>query len=190
MLDWVLIPFAYLIGSVSSAIVVCKLLGLDDPRKHGSGNPGATNVLRIGGKVAAVITLAADVGKAYLPVAIAGQMAVPSNILALTAAGVFLGNLYPVFFAFKGGKGVATTLGMLLAVNWQLAVLVVITWAAVFKLGKISSLAAITTAILLPLYGWFMLPDTAARLLLLFICILSLWRHRGNIQRLVDGTED
>ena len=120
MLEWLFVPFAYLTGSVSSAIIVCKMMGLADPRENGSGNPGATNVMRIGGKKAAAITLAGDALKGLVPVLLAKTVGVESLILSAVVFAAFLGHLYPVFFGFKGGKGVATSFGVTLGVTWLL----------------------------------------------------------------------
>ncbi len=189
MIDWLLVPVAYLIGSVSSAIIVCRLLGLDDPRKQGSGNPGATNVMRIGGKKAAAVTLFGDALKGLLPVLIAKYLAVDSLILAGVVFAAFLGHLYPVFFGFKGGKGVATSLGVALGVSWLLGVTVATTWFIVYKISKISSLSALVSAILMPVYVWFFLGDPYLLIVFIFISIILLWRHKSNIERLLKGEE-
>ena len=118
MIAWLFIPAAYLIGSISSAIIVCRLMGLPDPREQGSGNPGATNVMRFGGKKAAIITLLGDLVKGLIPVYAAKLFGVPAEILALTGVAAFIGHLYPVFFGFEGGKGVATSVGVLLGFSW------------------------------------------------------------------------
>jgi len=190
MIEWLLVPGSYLIGSVSSAIIVCRLMGLDDPRGQGSGNPGATNVMRIGGKKAAGITLLGDALKGLIPVLIAKALGVDTLILALVVFAAFLGHLYPVFFGFKGGKGVATTLGVSLGVSWILGAVVFATWLIVYKISKISSLSALVAAVLTPLYIWFIVGD--ANLVAVFIVIpaILLWRHKSNIQRLIAGEED
>lgn len=190
MIEWLLVPVAYLIGSVSSAIIVCRLMGMDDPRKQGSGNPGATNVMRIGGKKAAAITLLGDALKGLLPVLIAKELGVDTPILALVAYAVFIGHLYPVFFGFKGGKGVATTLGVSLGVSGLLGIVVLATWLIVFKIGKISSLSALVTTILIPAYVWYIVGDISLLLVFTMISIALLWRHKSNIQRLITGEED
>lgn len=180
---------AYLIGSLSAAIIVCKLLGLPDPRTQGSGNPGATNVLRFGGKKAAAIVLIGDTLKGLLPVLIAKLAGVDDNVLAAVGLAAFLGHLYPLFFGFHGGKGVATALGVLLGVAWPVALAAVGTWVMVAKVFRISSLAALTAALLTPVFFWL---DQAPQPLLIMSWVLSLlllWRHRGNIQRLITGAE-
>ncbi len=189
MFEWLLVPVAYLVGSVSSAIIVCQLMGLDDPRDHGSGNPGATNVMRIGGKKAAAITLFGDALKGLLPVLLAKAIGVESLLLALVVFAAFLGHLYPVFFAFKGGKGVATTLGLTLGVTWLLGLVVSGTWFIVYKLSKISSLSALVAAVLTPAYVWFIVEDKYLLIVFILISIILLWRHRSNIQRLLAGEE-
>jgi glycerol-3-phosphate acyltransferase PlsY len=188
-MEWLLVPLAYLTGSVSSAVIVCKVMGLGDPRDSGSGNPGATNVMRIGGKKAAAITLLGDALKGLLPVLAAKMLAVDSIILSLVVFAAFLGHLYPIFFGFKGGKGVATSFGVTLGVDVVLGLAVSGTWFAVYKIGKISSLAALVAAILTPVYVWLIVGDI--NLLTTFIAISSvlLWRHKSNIQRLLDGQE-
>jgi glycerol-3-phosphate acyltransferase PlsY len=189
MIDWLLVPFAYLTGSVSSAIIVCKLMGLADPRVNGSGNPGATNVMRIGGKKAAAITLFGDAMKGLLPVMLAKALHVDSAVLSSVVLAAFLGHLYPIFFEFKGGKGVATSLGLTLGIAWILGVLVSGTWFMVYKIGKISSLAALISAMLTPLYVWFVVGDLNLLLTFILISLILLWRHKSNIQRLLAGQE-
>ena len=127
MIEWLMLPVAYLLGSISSAIIVCRLMGLPDPRQQGSGNPGATNVMRIGRKKAAAITLAGDMLKGLIPVVMAKMMGVPVLLLAMVGMAAFLGHLYPVFFGFKGGKGVATSFGVLLGFSWLIGGLVAAT---------------------------------------------------------------
>jgi len=189
MIEWLLVPAAYLMGSVSSAIIVCQLMGLDDPRDHGSGNPGATNVMRIGGKKAAGITLLGDALKGLIPVLIAKTLGVESVILASVVFAAFLGHLYPIFFGFKGGKGVATTFGLTVGVTWMLGLVVSGTWFIVYKISKISSLSALVAAVLTPLYVWFIIEDTALVAVFILISVVLLWRHKSNIQRLMAGDE-
>lgn len=189
MIEWLLVPLAYLIGSVSSAIIVCRLMGLDDPRKQGSGNPGATNVMRIGGKKAATITLLGDALKGFLPVLIAKSLGVDTLILGLVVFAAFLGHLYPVFFGFKGGKGVATTFGLSLGVTWLLGLAVLATWYIIYKIGKISSLSAIITAVLSPAYVWFISGDEYLLIAFVLVSVVLLCRHKSNIRRLIAGEE-
>ena len=189
MIEWLLVPAAYLIGSVSSAIIVCRLMGLDDPREHGSGNPGATNVMRIGGKKAAAITLIGDALKGLIPVLIATFLNVDTMILASVVFAAFLGHLYPIFFGFKGGKGVATTFGVTLGVTWLLGLAVSGTWFIVYKISKISSLSALVAAVLTPAYVWFIVGDIYLVAVFILISVILLWRHKSNIKRLLAGEE-
>jgi acyl phosphate:glycerol-3-phosphate acyltransferase len=189
MMEWLLVPLAYLTGSVSSAIIVCKAMGLADPRENGSGNPGATNVMRIGGKKAAAITLFGDAMKGLLPVLLAKELSVDSLVLSCVVFAAFLGHLYPLFFEFKGGKGVATSFGLTLGVDWWLGLAVSGTWFAVYKIGKISSLAALVAALLTPLYVWFLIRDWYLVVTFVVISLVLLWRHKSNIQRLLSGQE-
>jgi glycerol-3-phosphate acyltransferase PlsY len=189
MIEWLIVPTAYFIGSISSAILICRLMGLPDPREQGSGNPGATNVMRIGGKKAAAITLLGDLLKGWIPVYAANLLGVPVEVLVLTGLAAFMGHLYPVFFKFKGGKGVATSIGVLLGFSWWLGFAFIGTWLLIYKLGKISSLSALCASILSPVYAWFIVGDMsmagASAVMMLFL----LWRHKSNIQRLLAGEE-
>ena len=189
MVEWLLVPMAYLVGSVSSAIIVCQLMGLPDPRKEGSNNPGATNVMRIGGKKAAAITLAGDALKGLIPVLAAKMLGVESVILALVVFAAFLGHLYPIFFGFKGGKGVATSLGVSLGVSWLLGLAIAGTWLLVYKISKISSLSALVAAVLAPVYTWLMVGDSDLIAAFIVISVVLLWRHQSNIKRLLAGEE-
>ena len=189
MIEWLLIPAAYLLGSVSCAIITCRLMGLPDPREQGSGNPGATNVMRFGGKKAAGITLFGDMLKGFLPVFVANALGLPTLLLSLTGLAAFLGHLYPMFFGFKGGKGVATSLGVLLGFSWLLGVTVIGTWLFVYKLRKISSLSALTASVLSPIYAWVVLGDKVIVGAALVMTVLLLIRHKGNIERLLAGEE-
>lgn len=189
MIEWLLVPAAYLIGSVSSAIIVCQLMGLPDPRGEGSGNPGATNVVRIGGKKAGAITLAGDALKGLIPVLTAKLLGVDSLILSLTVFAAFIGHLYPVFFNFKGGKGVATSFGVSLGVDIFLGLAISGTWLLVYKIGKISSLSALVASVFAPLYVWLIVGDINLTITFAIITVILLWRHRSNIQKLIAGTE-
>lgn len=184
-----LIIFAYLLGSVSAAIITCKVMGLPDPRTTGSNNPGATNVMRIGGKKAAVITLLGDMLKGLLPVLIARLFTAEELTLAVVAVAAFLGHLYPVFFGFKGGKGVATSLGAIAGVSWPVALAMIVTWLIVAYGFKISSMAALVASALSPFYFWWFSGSMTYMITGTFIAILLIWRHRSNIQRLLEGTE-
>ena len=184
-----LIVFAYLLGSLSTAIITCKLMGLPDPRTQGSKNPGATNVLRFGGKKAAAVTLFGDFLKGLLPVLLGLALKVDPQTLALIALAAFLGHLYPVFFGFKGGKGVATALGVILGLSWQVALAAMLTWLVMAKVFKISSLSALIAAVLTPLYCWLLTPQKEFIVLLVVVSVLLIWRHRSNIHNLISGSE-
>lgn len=188
-MEWLFVPAAYLIGSVSSAIIICRLMGLPDPREQGSGNPGATNVMRIGGKKAAGITLLGDMLKGLIPVYGANLFGVPIELLAATGLAAFIGHLYPVFFGFKGGKGVATTIGVLLGYSWFLGLAFVATWLLIYKISKISSLSALIAAVLAPAYAWFILGSPTLVEASALMTAVLLWRHKSNIQRLLAGEE-
>ncbi len=189
LLDLFLIAAGYLMGSLSSAIIICRLLGLPDPRSQGSGNPGATNVLRVGGKKAAAATLAGDMLKGLIPVLVARALQADIEIQAGVAVAAFLGHLYPVFFGFRGGKGVATALGVLLGLHWPVGLMTVATWLAVAAVFRISSLAALIAILLTPVYIWWLIPEPALLAAMLFMAALLFWRHRSNIQNLLRGTE-
>lgn len=189
LLSIALIVGGYLLGSISSAILVCKLMGVPDPRTQGSGNPGATNVLRVGGKKAAAITLLGDMLKGLLPVLAAQLLAMPTAIVAGVAVAAILGHLFPLFFGFRGGKGVATSLGALLAAAWPVGLAVVITWLLVFAVSRVSSLSALTAFVLAPLYAWWLQGEPVFVAAVVFITLLLIWRHRSNIRKLLSGSE-
>ena len=190
LLDYSLILIAYLIGSISSAILVCNLMGLPDPRSEGSGNPGATNVLRVGGKKAAAITLIGDMLKGLLPVLAASLLNVAPLTLAFTGLAAFLGHLYPVFFGFRGGKGVATMLGVLFGFHGLVGAATAGTWLVIAKGFKISSLAALIATLLAPLYVWLIIgPSMELIATTAVMTVIRFWRHRTNIQRLLSGEE-
>lgn len=183
-----MLVIAYLLGSVCSAILVCRLLRLPDPRTRGSGNPGATNVLRIGGKVPALITLFFDILKGLLPVWGSYFLRLPPVALGFIALAACLGHMYPLFFNFAGGKAVATAIGALAPIGWDMTGLLIITWLVVAWLSGYSSLAAITTVILAPFYTWWLKPLYTGPVVML--SLLMLWRHRANIRRLLAGIEN
>jgi len=189
VLDAALILLAYLLGSVSTAIIVCKLMGLPDPRGEGSGNPGATNVLRVGGKKPAAITLLGDMLKGLLPVLIARALDVEPLILGLVGISAFLGHLFPVFFGFKGGKGVATMLGVLFGYHWLVGAATGLTWLVIAKGFKISSLSALIATALAPLYVWLLMANRELVILTTIMTMILFWRHRSNIQNLLSGAE-
>jgi len=179
---------SYLAGSVSAAILICRAMGLEDPRTTGSGNPGATNVLRVGGKVPAALTLLGDGLKGFLPVMITALIINHPPTIALAAIAAFIGHLYPVFFQFQGGKGVATALGALLGLDLSVGALALLTWLAISLTFKRSSLAALVTFALVPVYLLFEGHEAFAIALMLIAGFLF-YTHRGNINRLIDGTE-
>lgn len=188
-LDLTLIVLAYLLGSISSAIIVCRLMGLPDPRTQGSNNPGATNVLRLGGRKAAAITLLGDCLKGFLPVALCQVLDRSELILALVGTAAFLGHLYPLFFGFKGGKGVATALGVQFGWSWMIGGAVATTWLFMAKVANVSSLAALVSMLLAPLYVWLIWPATELITAQVVITVLLFWRHRTNIENLLSGSE-
>jgi len=183
-----MVIIGYLMGSLSSAIIVCKLMGLPDPRTEGSGNPGTTNVLRIGGKKAAIITLIGDVLKGTIPVLIASFLPISAMSVSFVLFAAFLGHLYPIFFGFKGGKGVATAFGGLIALSWPVGLCVLATWIIIAAIFRYSSLAAVTAAVLAPVYAWA-LGGKAWMPAMILMAILLLWRHRENIKRLSNTSE-
>lgn len=180
---------AYLLGSLSTAIILCRLLGLPDPRTQGSRNPGATNVLRFAGKKTAALVLVGDMLKGLIPVAVARLLEAEPPTVAAVGLAAFLGHLYPVFFGFHGGKGVATALGVLLASSWPVALAATTTWLLIAKVFRISSLAAIIAAAAAPLFAWLLAASTPLLVMTCIISVMLLWRHRGNIQRLLSGEE-
>ena len=192
-----LIPLAYLIGSISFAVIVSKCMRLPDPHSYGSGNPGATNVLRTGNKLAAVLTLIGDALKGYFAVMLArvllGDESLTSTlgswVLCGVVVAVFLGHLSPIFHGFKGGKGVATACGILFGINWALGLATLSTWMIVALFMRYSSLAALAAAIFGPIYFVFLFGFQPMGLALLVVCFLLIWRHRSNIQNLMNGTE-
>ena len=184
-----LVVLGYLAGSLASAVITCRLLGLPDPRRQGSGNPGATNVLRFGGKKAALVTLVGDILKGLLPVLLARLLTDVSIFFACTALAAFLGHLYPVFFRFQGGKGVATAFGAVLGLAWPVALAMLFTWLVMTVSFRYSSLSALTAATLAPLYTFLLAPDPAYVMAITAISLLAIWRHRANLRRLLAGTE-
>jgi acyl phosphate:glycerol-3-phosphate acyltransferase len=184
---------AYLLGSVSFAIVVSRVLALPDPRSYGSKSPGATNVLRSGSKTAAFLTLLGDAGKGWLAVWLAAHLvgAPASADLAAPLAGLaaFAGHLFPVFHRFRGGKGVATAAGVLLGINLWLGLATIATWVVIALLFRISSLAALVSALFAPIYVWWLFGLSSLLPVVAAIALLVVWRHRANIGRLIAGTE-
>ncbi len=180
---------AYLLGSIAFGILVSKLFGLPDPRTVGSGNIGATNVARSGKKSAALLTLLGDVFKGWFPVWLALQSGMLMWVVSAVGLAVFFGHLYPIYYRFKGGKGVATALGVMLAISPLLALAALVTWLLVFAVSRYSSLAAIAAAALAPVFAWFLLPYKDYVITVLVMSIFLIWRHRSNIQKLLAGTE-
>ena len=184
---------AYLIGSVSFAVIVSSVLGLADPRSYGSKNPGATNVLRSGNKTAAILTLIGDAFKGWLAVWLVSHFGarygLDDTAIALAAIAAFLGHLYPVFFRFKGGKGVATAAGVLLAINPVLGIATLLTWLIVAFFTRYSSLAALAAAVFAPLFDGFLFGANIIALSIVVMSSLLIWRHRGNIAKLMAGQE-
>jgi len=178
---------AYVLGSVSSAILICRAFSYPDPRTQGSNNPGATNVLRVANKAAAAAVLVFDILKGAIPTYLAYLANLPEFAIGLVALSACLGHMYPVFFQFKGGKAVATALGAMLPMGWYLALGLLSTWILVFKLSKYSSLAAIVTVTLAPIYTYFLKPEFT--LAVSMLSVLVILRHRGNVMRLIAGTE-
>lgn len=187
-----LVILCYFIGSLSFAVIVSRACGLPDPRSYGSGNPGATNVMRSGKKMAAVLTLLGDGAKGWVAVflaqLLAPQWGVDALGVAAAALAAFLGHLYPVFFGFKGGKGVATAAGIMLALHVWLGLAVLATWLTVFAISRISSISALVAAVSAPIYAAFFLNQQTVGLLLLLSALL-IWRHRSNIRNLIQGKE-
>lgn len=189
LFDAILILFGYLTGSISAAIITCKLMGLPDPRSTGSKNPGATNVLRLGGKKAAIITLAGDLIKGLVPVLVAHLLGASEVVLALTGLAAFLGHLYPVFFGFKGGKGVATALGVYFGLSWQAGLVFVACWLIIAAITRISSLSALIATLAIPVFFYTQVGAPWMSAATIVMAILIYWRHRSNIRNMLNGKE-
>ncbi|CAG0878780.1 unnamed protein product [Cyprideis torosa] len=189
MTQYLLPLLGYLLGSVSAAVITCRLMGLPDPRSTGSKNPGATNVLRIGNKKAAAVTLLGDMLKGLLPTLIAVFLQTSPQVIALTALAAFLGHLYPVFFAFKGGKGVATAIGATFGLSFVSGLLVAATWLAMSAIFRISSLAALIAFAAAPAYLWLSKGIPAYTIAMSIISVFLFWRHTENIKRILSGAE-
>ena len=183
----------YLVGSLSFAVIVSRAMGLADPRSYGSGNPGATNVLRSGSKPAAMVTLALDALKGYVPVVAASMLAERfgwgHGTIAATGLAAFLGHLWPLFFRFQGGKGVATAAGVLMAFNPWLGLATVITWGVIAAFLRYSSLASLVAAAFAPFYQLLVWDADAYALAIVVMSLLLVWRHEGNIRKLIAGKE-
>lgn len=190
MQSWFFVVAAYLMGSVSFAVLMSMAFKLPDPRSYGSGNPGATNVLRTGKKAAAALTLLGDAAKGWLAVWLTMRY-LPADIqtIALVAVAVFIGHLYPIFFRFQGGKGVATALGILLALNPWIGLACFATWLVVAKLFKVSSLSALVAAVVAPVYVWLLDEPIEYIGVAVILALLLIWRHKSNIENLLSGKE-
>ena len=180
---------SYLIGSISTAIITCKLMGIEDPRNTGSNNPGATNVLRHGGKKAAIITLIGDALKGLIPVLVAIELQAPPLIIALVALFALLGHIFPLYYGFKGGKGVATYYGVILAIHWQVGLIALAIWLIIAKLLKISSLSALISIFITPFMLWLFTQSVELTTAVAVMSVLVFWRHKSNIQSLLQGSE-
>jgi glycerol-3-phosphate acyltransferase PlsY len=187
------IALSYLVGSLSFAVIVSRAMGLADPRSYGSGNPGATNVLRSGSKAAAIVTLLLDALKGFVPVLVASmnteRFGFGDATIAAVGLAAFVGHLWPVFFAFKGGKGVATAAGVLLAFNWQLGLFTLATWAIIAFFFRYSSLASLVAALFAPFFQLLNWGGDAFFAAIVVMSALLAWRHRANIDKLLAGTE-
>lgn len=188
-LDYLFPLVGYLAGSLASAIIVCRLMGLPDPRSGGSGNPGATNVLRLGGKKAALLTLVGDILKGVLPVLAAHALNLPAVVIALTCLGCFLGHLYPLYFHFQGGKGVATAFGAILALDWRVGLAFGLSWLILAAGTRYSSIASLITGLSAPLAAWLLTGRISDAAALACIAVFIILRHKANIARLLAGTE-
>jgi glycerol-3-phosphate acyltransferase PlsY len=188
-----MIAAGYLIGSLSFAVIVSRVMGLADPRSYGSGNPGATNVLRSGSKAAAIVTLMLDALKGYVPVVAAlllgERFGWGAGTVAATGLAAFLGHLWPLYFGFRGGKGVATAAGVLLAFNPWLGLATLATWVVIAAFFRYSSLASLVAAVFAPFYQLLIWDPDAYALAIVVMCLLLIWRHEGNIRKLIAGKE-
>ncbi len=187
------IILAYLIGSLSFAVIVSKLFGLPDPHSYGSGNPGATNVLRSGKKAAALLTLIGDAAKGWFALWLAqryqAEFGLTEAVLACVAFAVFMGHIFPIFFKFKGGKGVATAAGILIAINLWLGLATLAVWIAVVAISRYSSLGALAASVFAPLFTFYLFGFTPYFFAALAMCAILIWRHQDNIAKLTNGTE-
>lgn len=179
----------YLLGSMPFAVIVSKAFGLDDPRSHGSGNPGATNVLRTGNKTAAAITLLGDAAKGWLAMFLAAQVGADGTAVAVAGVAAFIGHVFPFTLGFRGGKGVATALGVMLGFSAGFAGIAAATWLAVLMLTRYSSLAALVAALEAPLVAWWLFGDPTITLTISVMSLMLMVRHHSNIRNLIAGTE-
>ena len=179
----------YLVGSVSTAIITCKFMGLEDPRSVGSNNPGTTNVLRHGGKMAAIITFIGDMLKGLVPVIAVTIIEPAAGAIALTGLGAFLGHVFPVYYGFKGGKGVATFYGVLLGFSWMAGIAALLVWLLTAFVSKLSSLSALVSALSAPFILWYSSHSPELTVMLGLMTALLFWRHRSNVRNIIDGKE-
>ncbi len=189
LINTLLIFSAYLLGSLSAAILVCKILGLSDPRAGGSGNPGTTNVMRLHGNKAALLTLTGDIIKGIIPVLIAKVIVSSEFIIALSGLAAFLGHIFPIYFKFKGGKGVATLIGVLFATHWLLGAIYVAIWLLTAAIFRYSSLAALIATFSIPVYTYFLEQNLQYAISFSIITAILFWRHKSNIYKLFCGKE-
>ena len=185
----VMVVVGYLCGSLASAVIVCRIMKLPDPRDSGSGNPGATNVLRIAGKQAAAFTLAGDFLKGVVPVVLAKLLSASPEVHAATAVAALVGHMYPVFFGFRGGKGVATAFGAVAGLALPAALLMAAVWVLVAMVTRYASLASMLAICIAPVFAIIFLPGWSTVLALLVMAALIVYRHKSNIERLRAGTE-
>lgn len=181
---------AYLIGSFSTAIITCKIMGLEDPRSTGSHNPGATNVLRHGGKKAAIITLIGDMLKGLIPVLVVSLVQADALTIAIVGLSALLGHIFPVYYGFKGGKGVATYYGVIFGINWQVGIIAIAIWLTVAMLLKISSLSALVSIFFTPFALWYFTQSIELSCSVALMSLFVFWRHQSNIKLLLQGAED
>lgn len=189
MILYLLVIPAYLLGSISTAIVISRMTGLADPRSVGSRNPGATNMLRVGGKKLAAITLLGDIAKGVAAIVLVKLVTTDPGVIGASAVAAFIGHCYPVYFGFKGGKGVAVALGVFIGLNAWLALALMVTWLIVFIPTRYSSLSALVAAAAAPAYIYWLNPEPAYVIAGIAIVVFLVWRHRENIQRLIRGQE-
>jgi glycerol-3-phosphate acyltransferase PlsY len=180
---------AYLVGSIPFAVVVSRVMGLPDPRSFGSGNPGATNVLRSGNKMAALLTLAGDALKGWVAVWVALQMGFAEDVVAVVAIAVFLGHVFPVWLRFQGGKGVATAAGVLFAIDWRVGIAVLVVWITVVVVSRYSSLGALTASLFAPVAVYYVVGAGPLLAAACAMCLVLVWRHKANIGKLLRGEE-
>ena len=189
LINTALLVLAYLFGSLTSAVLICKIARLDDPRQHGSNNPGATNVLRLYGKKTAALVFSADVLKGVIPVCVGRAFDVPDSIIAGIGSAAFIGHVYPLFFGFRGGKGVATLIGVLLATYWPLGLAYIGTWLVFAGIFRYASLASLMSAVMTFVYVWLLVGFTWFTASVGLMTMLLFWRHRANLINLLAGKE-